>query len=728
MLNLNFVNHATKIEYPETDDNDDKKTECLFPNSELNDFEELYQNTQQNFNDFQSWELLFVSIEKSVQELVKSNKIKSCSSEFKFFLRKCYKKILNFYPYLVTYWKNWINFEEQVEGKDACLKLSLISVQRYKTSIELWTNYLSRLIKKFQTDKEKKDSDLEFINLRIKEALSYNSYHFLSHELWDLVLNFKYELNGYLKELLDLWIKVVKIPLYHYSQYSNKFIDIIENYKISDVINKEDLNIYLVKFQRETPDDFSPIEKKQIYDAFLYKKCLSTQKEVMEKWKFESSFSIKFFSPQNQYNSDKEISNWISYLNHDIEKYNNSNVHDEFRYEIVLSLFQRCLVIFCFNFDLWFKYLSFINNSKLSEEEKFETCKNIYSYSIENFVPLNETRLKFSYVLFLIKNKQFDKGITYLLDLIKIFSRKENKSTIYLKKQYLESFQILLRLWRTKVLDQVFIEITRKFIYDYFNKQETEQNEQNMEKVTTEAGEIDKATLKTIFFLLNNDSICVVINEYLQTSFKKKNKETRYVLRKFYNEFYKEDALKNSVKFWDFFLKFEGITYCNLENMIKILNYVKNEINIPKIIIDEFIEFAYDVLSANILLINHKTLKNLIVTKDTEKSDSLIHNKSLLNRFSNNNHVTKKKQDNKSQKTSNNVHSNHNQTTKNEKALKYFRCQISHPGISIESTPEITNKGLSVDNWSLLNSNLIIPPLPNFKNVEKAGSHVNYIL
>ena len=53
--------------------------------------------------------------------------------------------------------------------------------------------------------------------------------------------------------------------------------------------------------------------------------------------------------------------------------------------------------------------------------------------------------------------------------------------------------------------------------------------------------------------------------------------------------------------------------------------------------------------------------------------------------------------------------------------------QIGHPGIFIDAVPQITNRlMLDGNDIDLTQENLSIPPLPMFKNVEKASQPIKY--
>lgn len=139
------------------------------------------------------------------------------------------------------------------------------------------------------------------------------------------------------------------------------------------------------------------------------------------------------------------------------------------------------------------------------------------------------------------------------------------------------------------------------------------------------------------------------------------------------------------------------------------MHIVKTKSKFLKVFIDSLIEIEYDIISANYLLCDRAD--DTLILKDIEVSTSLSMNKAWRSRLAS---VNFQIQDLGSSKPKFN---------QDDELLKLLRKRVGHAGVTVETTPEITNTLFDNHGWKDLNE---IPHLPTFKNVERANTPITY--
>lgn len=675
----------------------------------LDKFIKLQLEVEQDPNNFKKWTSLFDAFESHIQENV--DKLDSMGDDFKSLVNKSYQEIVSRFPYLTEIWKAWLIIEFKLNGTESSIRILQKSVETFPYSVDLWVDYLSAQISQYTSSPD--DESLRFIRYLYSQAIDLNGRHFTSHGLWDKIIEFEKSLNPKSIELLQVLLKVIKIPLYQYAQYYNQFVEINKDFPVQDIIDENKIKEYIIQFQKSSLDEFSLVEKHQIIDDFSYAIFRNTQDTVNEKWTFESSLSIQYFSLDNLKEMENEFTKWTTYLDHEIQKINQYQTSTdivpsilESQFAGVVNLFERALVPNCFNSNLWLKYLAFLNILKV--DDKFELMKNVYDKAVSSFIPLDDNIIRFSYAKFLLKHDKVDLASEYLFDLIKLFSG----STIYLKQQYIQSLTTMIDIWSQVVSHSKLVNLLEDIINEYFGREKSKRrNEGKTETDSTEAQDtfkLDSKYTNLLSKLLNDEGICAIILKYLSLL-----KTDNQVLksRQFFNQFYAENALKKSIGFWKFFIDFEGLSQHNIDNLRSILHYIQMKTQLPKSVVDSMIDLCYDIIGAN--LSHTKRFDDILVKRDNDTSNSLLQNKSARYRLIANNYIVKQTE-------------GHFNDQEGE-FLKVARKHAGHPGIFTEATPEITNQIMNDGNWiKLTDTNLQIPPFPTFKNVEKASLGIKY--
>lgn len=674
----------------------------------------VQQAVKQNINNLDYWDVYLKHFDDRYDQLYSEADKNKIDLKFKLTVNQTYSQLLARFPYLSEYWRRFLVMEYKLNGVEASIEVLKKSIQVFPYSIELWLDYLNALVSEKKGEEEKEITRLEFEN-----CVNYLGYHFNSDPLWDAYIAFE---AGNDMNLLNIYKRLVKIPLYQYARYYKAFSEMNKDHEIEQVIDEDALAQYLEKYGKSSVSDLSIVEKHQIIDEYSHTVFSRTQALVNVKWNYESTITVADFSPRLADEIDKQSEEWTKYLDYEINALKAQNVEEQ--HKIITQLFERCLVPNCLSSKFWLKYLAYIH-FHYQGEDRFEKARDIYNRAIFTFVPLDQNFIRYNYVTFLMNNDKFDVANEYLLDLIKLFGGTNNKK-LFLKDHYLEAITKTVSLWSITV--PMYEKVLEELITNYFERIDRYKKESTEPK--DDEKKVVKFDLKPSYIsafqkLLNGDAICVVIAAYLNYNKLNSDTNTPKKLRTFFNRYHKEPEVRRSTLFWKFYLEYEALIEGNFLNAKNIIEYIKTSTSLPKSVVDSLVDLNFDIISANF----GASLKQLgrpddsLIFYDNDISNSLTINKSARERVAANNYVIQDLEESKLARGSR----QYSQVDKKEEVIRLAKKHADHPGIIVESTPEITNKIMNEGNWISLDSHkTVIPPLPSFKNVEKASLPIPY--
>ncbi|KAI3405765.2 PRP39 [Candida oxycetoniae] len=702
---------------------------------------ELESILSEDANNMDAWNQLLSTFDLWISSSQVDGSQSKLSDEHKRKIRDVYKSLLSRFPNLEEIWKKWSIVEFKMEGVEASVDVLRIAVENFPHSVDLWVDYLAALKATTKKNEDldqgetttKKNEDLEEEEQKYRfvftRALEHNGYHFNSHPIWDKAIEFETAIakqsQNSSSKLLELYLKVIRIPLYQYAQYYTQFSEINKNFDIQNLISENVLCEYMEKFGKPKLEDLSLIEKHQIIDDYFAGVFASTQAKVSANWEYEQSLMNQKFST-DRIEIELEKKTWINYIDKEIGAYEVS--HDLDQFNLVCNLFERALVPNCFDSNLWLKYINFItssfsssSSSNLPLDRKFDLQQELYLRANSRFIPLDQNELRIRYVEFLLENDKPDMANEYLFDWIKLFS---GNLKVYYKSPYIQMSQELLKLWKRLLSTSKYQHVLESLIKIYFQKGskakklKVSNNESNGEpkaKENTTSFDLSEDFILLFAKFLNDDSVPLVVVSCLNI-YKSQNDRDR--IRNLFNEYYDEYSLKKSAAFWKFMFKFEGIHEGHLQNLKTVYNFIKTEAQLPKALVDAFSDWYYDFASANVkglLDLNKGHSDRTMILKDLNQSNSIFYNKSLRNRQSKNNYRIK-------------LSKTRTENGMDQAVLDYFASQAGHPGAFHDGTPEITNNFMTESNFiDLAKKDVPVPTYPTFKNVEKAASAVRYL-
>ncbi|KAF3987619.1 hypothetical protein FT663_04381 [Candidozyma haemuli var. vulneris] len=627
-----------------------------------------------------------------------------------------HRQLLSRFPFLTEQWKQFSIFTYKVSGlKDSLAVLELAS-KKFPQSVSLWVEYLTALISAGDEFSDSHNIDREFAR-----AKGHIGYHFNSDPFWDMYIAHTSKKDDP-KDLLELYLYLIHVPLYQYARYHNQFVDINKTFDVSEIIRDESrLSELLKSFDKASVDELSALEKQQLIDDYTNSIFAETQAQVNEKWTFESALVVQDFSP----NAATDPKPWLDYLKHELEALKSASDESQKKRQVVsiTNLFERSVVPNCFTSAIWLEYGKFAQ-----EFLAFEDAKAVFDRAVFNFVPLNEPEIRIMYKDFLMKNEQFDVCNEYLLDLIKLFSGSTG-SNIYTKAPYIHSIQQLLSLWQEHVSPEKLQSILDSLVTGYFDrvdryKKETPSN-------TTSGDTKSKYELKPAFItilskLLNDDGISVVAVAYLKVL---ETAKEVVKIRTFYNKYYQEPSFSWSVQFWKFFVEFEGYNQVNLVNLRSVLNYINEESALPQRAVDAFAEIYHEIILKNLKLAmllkgpNGEDLHDTLTNFDLGKSHSLWDTPEAKRMAKNNAHIRDMEEQRSSKNTSN--HYSPSSFDRQKEFQKFIKNYSFNPGI-FQELPEQNHPEKEFEFVSLVDDDIKLPELPTYKNLDKLNGPIQY--
>lgn len=636
----------------------------------LDPWDVLKNEVDQHPNDLSLWDRLFRLLEQEFAARYDPLG-DAIGPSFKKFCHRAYSDLLARFPYVTKYWKQFLIFEYKLNGIESSVEVLSKSVNQFPYSVSLWGDYLSALITKGE--------DADFIRSQFQVALKYNAYHFLSHPIWDKLFQFEQNIGGE-ESTFWLYLKVIKLPLYQYAQYYQKFSELNKKHSLQDLFSDENdpdsiLKTYLSTYNKLTANELTEAERFQIVDDFSYKIFVKTQAKVNAKWEYESLITHPEFDLEPI--SDEDVTQWTKYLDYEVACFMNERQPQQFK--LVVNLFERALIPNCLCPNFWLKYIAFLNDHDDEESEaKFERIDNVYRRAVDKFVPLEQNGIRFSYFYFLMHSNKTHDANHYLKDLVS-WLQTENCT-----KDYIRGIELLLDLEGE--------ELVRTLISQFF---EPSSSPRSLADHTTDN-------------LFNDNSVESVISKYLSRLLLPINDDSVLKIRSFFNRHHQDTRLQASPKFWAFYIHFEGVLCHNTENLKRLMHLVKTKSRLPKLVVDALVELEYDILSANLYsVLSDAALRgqpsDVFIRKDIQTSESPAHNESWRARLAGMNYqLQDSEHGGKSTKTIDDY-------------TRYLQKRIGQAGAVIQSVPEVVNGLVHVD----LTGKVEVPDFPQCKNTDK---------
>lgn len=646
------------------------------------------------------WDALLASFDAYLKSVPSS----SVPLQHKKVIHDAYLELLGRYPLLSLYWRVWLVVEYSLNGVDSSIKILSNAVSKFPRSIELWRDYLAALISQYESSP--KDDDLNKIRFYYERAISLNGLHFNGHPLWDTILDFETKIDALSPIVLKLYSQVTKVPCYQYARYYTQFIELRQNFSVTEMIPAIKHDYYIERHNVKSLDDLAEAEKQQVIDEYAQEIFAQVQLLVANKWEFESLLLHPDFSPQPNEEQTSEVEVWLRYLKNELNRWKAGD-EEEFQHDLVVSVFERALIPNCRNTDLWLKYMAFLNVS--TEKSKLrDVMTSVYERSIA-LIPLEQVNIRLSYARFLMGSLQQCEAIEYLLDLVKSCSQ----ATPCLEEQACDALTLLLTIWQKSLPLSSFLSSCEMIIAAKLGEDTDGGTKPTKRRHVSPGADlgIKKEYSDCLIELLDSNLTATLAVLYLRNLQASGTREDSFSkMRHFFNEHHRNPIFASSTSFWKTFMDLEGVIDFNAKNLWSVFRFISKESNLSKVVVDAFTEYMGEIVCANHAdhTNDQHELAKILITESNDTSSSLVHNQPACLRLAKHNYMLA--QDSRSDQDG-------------PSFLRLAKKQASHPGLFIDATPEITNTSLKDGTWVSLGRSRIEPlPLPAFKNVERANA------
>ncbi|KAH3902851.1 Prp39p SCDLUD_000444 [Saccharomycodes ludwigii] len=503
----------------------------------------------------------------------------------------CFNLVLTRYPLFFGYWKKFTAISYRLYGLDYSIHVLERSVNAFPHSLELWCDYLNVLV-------ANKSQEYDFIRSKFELASWLVGYHFMAHPFWDKYIEFETKLSAETGEyslIQDIYKNVCKIPLYHHAKYSTNYRKLIRN------LHKDSPE--LLKMEEES----------------LHKSHLPVQNILGKLWEFESKIKQSFFNlnplPQN------ELTNWDNYLKFLLvpsSLLNSSNIPEHF----IETVFERCLIP-CNKYEhFWIKYLVYKYKRKDANSIKYLSIlkRGLSVLPDDRNDTLIATALTCLHNSIFtegenpsIKNQFFQSYLQVLIDLYKIKPKNHQYVLEYLK---------IYKLWNGIKYSSHHIDKNRQYNLNNYKKY-VKNLETLLQKYFSKSDYHRTLDIDVRFFryMLNDNSIDTVIVELIKVRWFV-FKET-LAIKKIFATYWNRPQLKNSVKFWLLYYKFQKKVK-DFDKLASFFTRLGEYIFLPTLVINDMLEDykTFVLLNGNLKDITKKS-EDFWLTLDCKRNDPM---------------------------------------------------------------------------------------------------------
>lgn len=265
-----------------------------------------------------------------------------------------YQEFLRRHPFLYSHWNRYSLLQFKLAGPQASLDCLRRAVAEFPQSVLLWVDYLGAMvtIRKHEKKSENTDDALKAAFAKAEAAIGHD---FNSDSFWDLYLSFCVEFD--LTSLLEVYRRLIRIPLYQYARYYNQFLEKAQAASLEEALGPDAASI-------DNASSLSVVEQQQAVESYANNIFANTQQLVSELWPFEAAIVQQHYVPDPLLLSNCHAA-WSAYLDHLVSKYQDGN--DDLFFSLAKSVFERAVVPHSSDPALWIRYADFVAKARIDD-------------------------------------------------------------------------------------------------------------------------------------------------------------------------------------------------------------------------------------------------------------------------------------------------------------------------------------------------------------------------
>ncbi|OBA23123.1 hypothetical protein METBIDRAFT_9429 [Metschnikowia bicuspidata var. bicuspidata NRRL YB-4993] len=685
------------------------------------------------------------------------------------------------FPYLAAHWRQYLLLLYRMGGVDASVACLKQAVAAHPRSVLLWVEYLAALqsVQGGRPDgaPARPDSS-DAVRAEFARAAAAVGMDFNADPFWDKYIAFEAAAGvpAPSPRLLEVYLRVLRVPLYQYAQYYSQFGEISRNYAAADILGEADRARYLEAFGKTLLEELSVVEQRQLVDTYCHDIFTQTQAHVARKWPYEAALAqalalAEALAPAlGLAEAVAPARDWAAYLAAEsaVLEAMPAGSQRQLQYALVVSVYERALVAHCADGGLWARYADFVAEHAPSPQQSFQARDDIYRRAIHRFVPVAEPALRERYTRMLAAEQGFGAAAAFLGDALRTYAGVAG-ARLYGKDAYVHTLAQTLLLWAAHVPPADVVRALEGLVGAYFsgaarhkrdavtkaarddgtlaraakteqpartgstpaNSARTETSPAQPARTETspaqpartetspanssKSEQLSPSHISAVSRCLNDDGVCVVAVHLLRLLRDEPAATER--IRSFYNKHHAEHAFSRSVQFWRFFVDFEGAGHRNLANLRSVVRFVSSATALPKTAVDALLDIYYELTGANLAqavsLLGKENYLDILLNIRMDKSDDLHVNRPAQRRLAMNNYLLPDPKP---------AHAH----APADALMKLRARHAGHPGVFVDARPGMTHRIMDGPWVSLLDDKLEPPVFPTLRNVDKANAPINY--
>lgn len=317
-------------------------------------WDKVYSQLETRPDDFELWQDLVDAVEGLEGGLNKT----SSNEAFDLF-RFTYDRFLEIFPLFHGFWIRYADLEFRLGFTERAETVyeRAVSVLN-KGSVELWKQYCE--FKVLVTVNKQ-----EPVRLLFERAANAVGSHYLSHEFWDLYLEFE-EREGDMEKVYNLLDRIIRTPIHQYARYFEKLQHVRPLVALDKLVTPEYLQQFKAEYEidreeqlqqqtvqmTKTQERLNQEEERDIRDriaSYHIQIYENTQLEVSRRWRYESSIKTPFFLLEHP--DETEMVNWRDYIAFEI-------VENDF--DRICLTFERAVMATGLDQAFWIDYTRYL--------------------------------------------------------------------------------------------------------------------------------------------------------------------------------------------------------------------------------------------------------------------------------------------------------------------------------------------------------------------------------
>ncbi|XP_076063092.1 pre-mRNA-processing factor 39-like isoform X2 [Oratosquilla oratoria] len=369
------VEEAVSQEFSDSEENSGslkRPASCTSPSEDEpsakkrnNEVEKLWNNVNENPNDFQAWTLLLQHIDQV--DLLSQSDLESG--------REAYASFFSRYPYCYGYWKKYADLEKRKGTHETTMQVFEQGIRGVSLSVDLWLHYLTFVMEQY-TDNE------EFVRQLFERAIDVCGLDFKSDKLWEMYISWESAGKRW-KNVTLLYERLLATPLCKYLTHWQKFKEHVRSHLPSEVVGVDEFldlrRAVLAELngtEGDNPDETPPgveaapgdeqignndVETKKLRESIIAARQKihdANTEEVKSRWGYEEAIKRPYFHVKPLEKS--QLNAWRVYLDYEMKKETDKRIR---------VLFERCLIACALYEEFWMKYITYLEEQGCEEDE-----------------------------------------------------------------------------------------------------------------------------------------------------------------------------------------------------------------------------------------------------------------------------------------------------------------------------------------------------------------------